>query len=373
MADLPEFQELKPVDEGTLPPPSSDGGGAPDTPAVDAPPTLRETLEAAAKEVRAKSDEPKTPTTEDRPRGPDGKFLPKEGAPAAAATPEKPVTATPSPTPTTEAKPEGAPSTAPAGPPPGWSPEAKAEFTKLPPAVQQAVVKREQEVSAGFAQYSQRQKEFDQVVAPRRQHYAGQGISDVQAVDNIWQWFEALKGNPAEAFPALAELVGYNLSTVTPAGGDPSTDFPLDPNVQRMLSKVPTLEQQVARLTQTFEQQQEARTRQELANFSKDKPHYEAVRVTMGKLMNAGLANGLDDAYQQAVRLSPEVQAEVQRSEQAKREQEAAQAALKTPPRDPRKAAVSVRTGAPNGAGKPPAKPGSVREELERAFADARG
>ena len=84
----------------------------------------------------------------DRPRGPDGKFIAKTAdAPAAPATPTpdraEPTAAT------------AAPSTAQAvSPPVSWSAEAKAAFAALSPAVQQAVLKREKEVSDGFAQKS---------------------------------------------------------------------------------------------------------------------------------------------------------------------------------------------------------------------------
>lgn len=101
----------------------------------------------------------------DRARGPDGKFIPKS-----AVEPTAPATSTPDlAEPTAVA---AAPSTAqPANPPVSWSAEAKAAFVQLSPAVQQAVLKREKEVSDGFAQKSAELKEYEplkSVIGPRQ-------------------------------------------------------------------------------------------------------------------------------------------------------------------------------------------------------------
>lgn len=348
-----EFTELDPAISS---PP--DEGGVAELGATDAPPpTLRETLDAAAAQAREPVDTAVAPQAGDRPRGPDGKFITKDGAPVAAATPDK--------SPTTSTKAPAAPSTAPAGPPPGWSPEAKAAYATASPAIQAAVIKREQEVSAGFAQYAQAKQALEQVIAPRRQHYASEGISDVQAIDNIWQWFEALKRSPADAFPKLAQMFGYDTSTVAP-GADANPQPQTDPG------RVAQLEAEVRRLGGTFEEQQTAARRAELAKFSADKPHFEKVRVTMGRLMQAGVATNLDDAYQKATQLDPAVTAEIAAAAEAEADRAAAEAALRRRPASQRQAAVSPRGGASNGAAGS-AAPTGIRESLVRGFADARG
>lgn len=344
-----------------LPPAAGDGGV--EREAEPAPPSIRDALDAARKEVSEKAsggdrrtDQPATDET--RPRDAAGRFIPKDGT----------VESAPKDTPPAQPEPQPAPSTAPTGPPPGWSAEAKAEWTKLPPAIQAAVVKREGEVSAGFAKYANRDREFEAVMGPRRKYYADQGVSDIQAIHNQWLWYEALQNSPQDAFPALAQLFGFDLSTVAPgAQADPENS-----RVAALEAEIRRLGGQVHQVTSSYEQQQMAARRAELDAFANGKPHFDKVRVTMGKLIQAGVAESLDDAYKQALRIVPEVASLVAADEKAAAEKAAAEAALRTRPANQRQAAVSVRGGAPNGAAGPPA-PTSIRDSLKQGFADARG
>jgi hypothetical protein len=359
-ADTPET-EIEPVSS-----PPADGGVEPSAPSQDeAPLTLREEIEAAAREVRGETDKP----ADERPRDATGRFLPKADAPApnqVSRASDAPASAPSSPAATSGTP--AAPSTAPAGPPPGWDAEAKALYPKLPPAIQAAVSRREEEVSRGFAQYAQAKQELERVIAPRRQYYSGDGVSDTQAIDNIWKWFEALKNSPNEALPALAQMFGATISSGAPA------DSPqVNPEVAVLRAHIQRLEGQVGQVAGTFEQQQTAARRAEIAEFAKDKPHFEKVRVTMGRLMSAGVAQGLTDAYQQAVRITPEVSAALAADEKAAADKVAAEAALRSRPGSQRRAAVSVRGGSPNGSAGAAVPAGSLREELQRQFAEARG
>lgn len=376
-----EFQtDLNQEPDGGSATSSPSGGGERAVSSPAAPPSVRESIEAARKEVAKTETRVDTPA-ESRVRDPaTGRFAQQEQKSVAAGGPKvsasgAPEAATETPLPKTQpdAKPDGQ-AVQPSGPPPGWSQEAKASWATLSPAIQAAVIKREQEVSSGFAQYgqiAQRHKEFEQIVSPRRQYYAGQGISDTEAVNNLWLWFEALQNSPSKAFPELAQRFGIDLSTVIPgAQADADQSSYIDPVVQSLQNEIQQLRGQVGQVTGTFQQQAQERTRQELANFAKDKPHFEAVRVSMGRLMQAGMANSLDEAYQQALALNPEIQAQIQRDQQAEAAKKAAEAALTTRPPTQRQAGVSLRGGAPsgaNGAGKAPV--GSIREELNKAFA----
>lgn len=363
-------------DPGLLPPANEgveqDVGRQSDDPA---PPSLRETLDAAVREAR----EPQTDKPTDDRRDPaTGRFLPKAGgvdaSAATAVTPSSRGMPSASQSPTSQPEPQAAPSTAPTGPPTSWDAAAKAEYAKLPAAVQQAVVKREAEVSAGFAQYQglkQHREQLEQVIGPRRQYYANDGVSDLQAIDNIWKWFEALKNSPGESFPALAQMFGVDLSTVSPnAAADPGQT---NPEVAALKAELARHAAQLGQVTSTFEQQQTAARRAELAQFANGKPHFEKVRVTMGKLMQAGVAQGLEDAYQQAVKLDPEVSAQIAADEKAAAERKAAEEALtRRGGGNQRRAAVSVRGGSPNGAAGT-AQPTSIRDSLVKGFAEARG
>lgn len=319
----------------------------------------------------------------ERVRGPDGKFTTAEMAPVAAALePGKESNASP-----TE---QGAqPASKPTGDPPGgWTAEAKQEWAKLSPAVQQAVLKRETEVSDGFKKFGEKARfadELEAVIAPRRQFYSQTGRSDAEVVNQLWAWNEALLKNPTQAFPALAKLFGVNLQSPqtqpnqTPgAQSQPDGQGASQPDISQYLNPI------VSRLNQYEEERRresDQRTASEIQNWAKDKPHFDRVKVEMGRLMQAGLAMDLDSAYRKAIRANDEVYADTQREEEAKRAKDKADADLKA--KEAAKAAavkaktasVSVRSSAPivGAATKGPPKGKSVRETLMAARAEVSG
>lgn len=341
------------------PPPSTDEGvERGDAPAPDAPPpSIRESL-AKAMQPDAQAD--------GRPRRADGTFAPKntpvEAAGKGAATPGAPGGSTP---PTADAKPESqAQSNAPAGPPPGWSKESKALFSQLPPSIQADVLKREQEVNAGFQQYAglkQRNDDFERAIAPNRHIYAEAGVSDAQAIANIWGWFHAIKDSPGEAFPALAQMVGFDLSTVGYTAADGVQQAPeYDPRLVNALSNI---DQRVSQFEEWRTQQQRTALDSQINAWSKDKPHFPAVKQDMGRLMQAGITpmGDLDAAYAKATALHGLSVAPA-----------ASPAAPAIPPAaravQARHAAVSPRPTGPNGSGSRPRPDRSIRESLQEAL-----
>src|SRR5690606_41587357 len=68
-------------------------------------------------------------------------------------------------------------------PPVSWSKEAKESWNTLPPAIQNAVLKREKEFSDGIKQYADDAKkirELEPYFAPHRQSMAANGVNEVQ-------------------------------------------------------------------------------------------------------------------------------------------------------------------------------------------------
>lgn len=168
-------------------------------------------VRAAVEQVRARDTE-----AAERLRGPDGKFLPKaavetpEAAPAAIATNSDPDSKT---------KPAAQASTpVPAGPPTSWSPEAKSDWSKLSPALQQAVTKREAEVSDGFRQKSEEAKAYAplrELLEPRRQQFAAVGVNDpAEAVKQLLGFYDRFESNPADLIRHLAAQRGIDLRTL---------------------------------------------------------------------------------------------------------------------------------------------------------------
>ena len=318
------------------------------------------TPEKIAKDVKA---------SDDRPRDPSGKFLPKE-------TTEKPVEAVKSAPVETATKTDvsPAPVSAPPGLPPGWSPETKAFVNALPPdhPLRKDVEKREKEVSDGFKKYSDDAKkytEIEQVLAPVRQTYQMAGVqSDAEAIRRLFMWENAVRSNPVQAIQQLARQYGVDPASFAQSTGSNQTQPDANPQLQLQQAIQPY----IAPLQQSFQRLEAERAQSEIAQFSKDKPYFDKVKVTMGQLMAQGAAPDMDKAYQMATWNDPEIRAELiqkELDEKLAANQQAQQEQLQRS-QNARKAAISPSNRAPaapqlNGKDKVKGVRGSILNAIE--------
>ncbi len=213
------------------------------------------------------------------------------------------------------------------GPPPGWSAESKAYFNSLPPdhPLRKDVAKREDEVSSGFKKYSEidkRHQEIEQVLAPVRQTYQQAGIqSDAEAIKRLFMW-EGQFRNPAtrnQAFQQLAQQYGVNLNSPT---SEPSTAQDIPPALKPIVDGYGNVTQQLSAIQSDLQRRDQTAAQEQLAQFAKDKPHYEKVKTNMGQLMlaaaNAGQNLSLSDAYEQAIWGNPEIREQLTKDQIAK-------------------------------------------------------
>jgi hypothetical protein len=280
-------------------------------------------------------------------------------------------------------KPAAAPQ--PSSAPNGWSAEAKAEWSRLPPHVQAAVTKRETEMSAGARQLQERYGGIHKIVstqltAPAQKY----GLTPDRILENALSWFQVIEQNPAQGLAALARTYNIDaskLGTAAPApangasNGSPQQQQYQDPRVD-----------QIARTVMEMQQRgQQDATQAELRQWSANKPHFDKVRLAMAQIVSGaaqlqdtsiltadGASVDLDKVYEKAIWMDPEI-----RSAVIKEQQEAARAARQQQADQARKAGSSVRPGTPgsgsarNGEVKPK-KGESVRDTIKRAMAELR-
>lgn len=267
---------------------------------------------------------------------------------------------TPTETPATEAKPAEQPGLE---PPAAWSAAAKAAWATVPRDLQEEVLKRERDVAQGFeakAKDAKRYEPLEQVIAPMRAKWQMRGMSEAQAIGSLIGAAELLENDPQRGFALLAQQFGVNLATLAqqPAAQiDPAraaTDAALQPIVGELNA-----------LKQHMRSEADARAAADIAEFSKAHPHLETVRQTMGRLMQAGMADNLSAAYEKAVLLHPEIAQREQAAQRAaddkKRAEEAAAAAEKA--RRAAKINVSGRVAAA------PAPAASIWETVDQVAA----
>jgi hemoglobin-like flavoprotein len=302
--------------------------------------------------------------------------------------------------------------------PASLTPEAKAAWATAPKEIKEAFIKREADMQRGVDELKQKYSLIDQAIAPHTDALRQMNATPQEAVNRMFLWFKALGGTPQEAFPALAQSMGLDWAKLVAGtqggqqqpqqqGGDPAA-APADDGIpepvkqyigklEQQLQTLGGMVQQVGGRFQTLEesaqQQNMARTSENLKIWSKDKPHFDQVRTEMASLLQSGmiplLPDGqvdLDTAYERAIYFNPDVRALVLAEQQQANQQvqqEAAQVvttANQQQVEKARKASVSIPARNPPGPGNPPAggvkkKAGqkmSVRDSLKAAMAELR-
>jgi hypothetical protein len=287
-----------------------------------------------------------------RVRGPDGKFIAK--APEMVQdTPDQPSEAVADPAAKLAIR-------APAS----WSPAAKATFDKLPPEVQQAVAKREQEIDHGLRRKSEEVKRYEpleQVLAPRRAQWAAQGMDEVHAVKTLLAAQDLLEKNPMQGLEFLARSYGVNLNTAQPQGQPYQAQPARDSHPE-----IAALKQQLQILQSQVQTAQTAPIVSQIDAFQNDPAnlYFENVRDDMAVLLHNGKASDLKEAYEMACWMRPDIRPFLQTAQApaAPVQDKAAQA---------RRAAVSV-TGSP-GQTRIPKSNGSIEDDIRAAFEEVAG
>jgi hypothetical protein len=288
------------------------------------------------------------------PRGQGGQYAPKNPS-------EEPAQAV-EPAPENSGQPEAA-APEPAQPaieaPQSWSAEMKAKFGTLPPDLREFIAKRESESHKAITQFGQQAKAFEPIRSSLERHadmIRANGVSPDQAIENMFSVAKALDTDPRGAIQAIAEMHGVDLRSFAD-GAEPQAKAP----------EVTALEQKLAKLEGILTAQQRQQIEQdrtsaaaEVTKFSADKPYFEEVRQQMAKLIEAGAAASLEDAYEQATWASPAIRERIlqdqRKAEEAKRQAETKKRA------DDAKRVAPLNQRSANGAS--PAVSGSIRETL---------
>ena len=283
-------------------------------------------------------EKPLETSAEQRARDESGRFAAKEKVPE----PTPPVE---------EAKPIKAPSS--------WKPAAQEAYLKaergeaLTPEEVRILTneanRRESDFHRGveeFKTHAQKARAYEAVIAPYQQTFQQLGVDAPTAIGALLKADHTLRysdpATKAQYFQQLAQQYGVNLEQIqNPPQYDPQTQY--------LMQQLNELRQTQAQWHNSIQQQEQTRANQELEQFSSaGNAHFDAVRNDMADLLETGKATSLQDAYEKAVWMNPDIRQsliEQQRSEAQKKAMAEAQAIrAKT-------AAVSVKGSSPSAGG----------------------
>jgi len=353
----------RPAPSGTQPANADAPAAAPEKGA-----SLRDQLTAAFRKPNGEATDQQTAAkgAQGRERNPDGTFAAKPAETASQAAPAAPAAA-----------PEGQQPPA-LSVPRSFGPAEQQQFAQLPAEMQQFVARTMESVETEAAKY-QGYAQIEQVIGPRRQAWAMNGMSEGQAINQLFALSDFAGSQPEQFVQWFAQQQGIDLSMIDEGdGGD------VDPVIADLRTQVSTLQGQLNQFTHGQQEQQHSAIVNEVIAFGEEKdangnvkrpylaelgsgfmPYLQHV---MAEKPNASRTEILQEAYDRACWATPAVRAKLQAAEEAQRLAEARTRAGRAA-----EAGSSV-TGAPmDGATSPSTTDLSLRDTLRNAFAEARG
>ena len=233
-------------------------------------------------------------------------------------------------------------------PPSSWKKEFHETWQGADPKLQEYAWQREEEMRKGVeplitkAQYAdQMQKAFE----PYMDTIRGNNSNPVDAIKGLMEADRVLRfGSPEEKRSYMAMLAtnyGVDLS-----GSAPLQTGPIDPKVIALQNELNNIRGEVSGWKQQREEAENQSLLGQIDQFAQKAEYFEEVRPTMIQLLQNGIVNTLEEAYEKAIRLDDNLFSEIQQSQQAKLETERRESANRAA-KAAKAAAVSVRSSTP--------------------------
>lgn len=201
-----------------------------------------------------------------------------------------------------------------------WSSDFKDTFNALPSNAQEVFLQRYKDMEGDYTRKTQevadirrRASALDEVMVPFRDEFARAGLDDIGAVRQLLGAHKFLRESPQQAIAWLAQ--NYGINTEALAANEQADDDFADPQVKQLRDQVSQLQGYLQTQAQQQQDAAVADTQHQITNFAsvtKDDgslahPHFDAVRATMGGLIQSGVAQDMDAAYEMAVYANPEL------------------------------------------------------------------
>lgn len=233
-------------------------------------------------------------------------------------------------------------------PPASWKKDFHEVWTTADPKLKEYAWQREEEMKRGvepLLSKAQFADSIQQAIEPYQNNLKSLGIEPPQAIKALMDADNVLRhGSPqqkAQMFASLSQQYGVNLGEISNL-----QQQPVDPTVSALQNELYSVRNEVM----SWKQQQEAAQNQallgEINTFAQKAEFFEDARPTMIQLLNSGMAQNLDDAYNKALRLDESLSSKIQQSTQAQTEAAKRESANKAA-KAARAAAVSVRSSTP--------------------------
>ncbi len=168
--------------------------------------------------------------------------------------------------------------------------------------------------------------EIEQILAPRREAFAMQGMNEAQALQQLFALSDFANRDPQAFIRQFAAANGVNLaSEPEQPEGEPEFDEFTDPLAKQAIQELRELKREMAEQKQAQAQAQQAQQHAYVDQFAAEKdeqgnllrPHFQQVRQQMAAFVQAGA--DLNQAYEQACWANPQIRGELLKAQEAER------------------------------------------------------
>jgi hypothetical protein len=248
--------------------------------------------------------------------------------------------------------------------PSSWKKDYEEHWGQLDPTLQDYIQQREADYAKGVSTYK---NQWDmaapivEAIKPFEKILQDYNIAPQQWISNLGNAHAQLVyGSPEQklnTFAQLANEYGVNLGQLTGQAG-------YDPQFSQLAQELAQIKNQWSSFQSSQERMEQTQLQNEISSFADDKPYFEEVRETMAGLLQSGMANDLQSAYDKAIRLNDDVFQKVnagqaQKFEAAQREKVAAAKAKVLSPKS------TTPTASASSGGK---SASSARDAIMQAF-----
>jgi hypothetical protein len=209
--------------------------------------------------------------------------------------------------------------------PSSWKKDYEEHWGKLDPQLQDYIQQREADYAKGVSTYKNQWEQAAPILESLNQFQPllrQYGVAPQQWITQLGNAHAQLvTGTPEQKmqiFQQLANDYGVNLGAVT---GQTS----YDPQFSSLAQELNAIKNQWGQFQAQQEAMEQTQLRSEIDSFKADKPYFEEVREVMAGLLQSGMADDLQSAYEKAIRLNDDVFQKVsaeqaQKSEAVQRE-----------------------------------------------------
>jgi hypothetical protein len=220
--------------------------------------------------------------------------------------------------------------------PVSWTAEQKAKWATLPPDTQAYIAQRDKESHEAISRAGQQIKAFEpigEVIKHYSHVFEKNGLQPHDGIARMMAVNEMLETNPRAAIAEIAKAYGVNLQGTTD-GQDASPEHPriaeLEARLARQEAHLTAQERQKQQAEYQKQQEADAALAREIADFAKDKPHFESVRQIMAGLAQtlppdlspAEMRKHLEDIYDKACFADPTIRQSKLVEQQTKAEEQ---------------------------------------------------